>query len=234
MVELKLQNEKHKNNQRNRRPSKQRKLNVEAQVLTSAEGKQLAAEKDAEQAAKEQKKKDMAMWRKQKENEREQQQQDRAPDTPFTGALSSKSKPDLQEIAGALSLAEEGTKEVLILFFESHPHLRDTERFMGLFNCAHRQQIVTNGATQAQISSHSGFPLTANVANLPIAGPSTSHNTFTAVQPNHSQINFYPLETLHQHYHTNHPLLYPPLHSLSNIHSSPQPISTNLAHTSIL
>jgi hypothetical protein len=58
MVKLELQNEKCKNNQHDGRPSKWQKLNVEARVLTSAEGKQLAAEKDAERAAKEQKKKD--------------------------------------------------------------------------------------------------------------------------------------------------------------------------------
>ena len=61
MVELELQNKKRKNNQRDGRPSKRRKLNVEARVLTSAEGKQLVVEKDAERAAKEQKKKDTAM-----------------------------------------------------------------------------------------------------------------------------------------------------------------------------
>ena len=107
-------------------------------MLTSAEGKQLAAEKDAERAAKEQKKRDTAMQQKQKENDREQQRRDRAPDAPFTGSLSSKNKPDLQEIAGALSLAEEGTKEVLIhrinTFFDSHPCIHDSERFTGLFN----------------------------------------------------------------------------------------------------
>ena len=61
MVQLELQNEKQKNNQCDSRASKQWKLNVEAQVLTSAEGKQLAAEKDAERAAKEWKKRDAAM-----------------------------------------------------------------------------------------------------------------------------------------------------------------------------
>lgn len=109
----------------------------------SAEGKQLAAEKNAERAAKEQKKKDTAIQQKQKENDREQQRRDQAPDAPFTGSLSSKSKPDLQEIAGALSLAEDGTKEVLIhrinTFFGSHPHIRNSERFTGLFNRAQRR-----------------------------------------------------------------------------------------------
>ena len=58
MMEVELQNEKRWNNQQDQRASKQQKLNVEVQVLTSEEGKQLAAEKEAEKASKDQKKKD--------------------------------------------------------------------------------------------------------------------------------------------------------------------------------
>ena len=146
----------------------------------------------------------------------EQQRRDRAPDTPFIGALSSKSKPDLQEIAGALSLAEEGMKEVLIrrinTFFDSHPRLRESERFTGLFNRTHKRRFNMNDTTQIQTSynpshnpsapqslhplSPAHFPLAANVANLPIAGPSTttSHwhsTTSTPVQPSQVQFSFY-------------------------------------------
>jgi hypothetical protein len=110
--------------------------------LTLAEGKWLAAEKDAEQKAKEQKKKDAAAQRKQKENDREQQCQVHVPDAPFTDSLSSKSKPDLQKIAGMLFLPEDSTKEVLVhrinTFFDSHPQLQDSDRFTGLFNRAPR------------------------------------------------------------------------------------------------
>jgi hypothetical protein len=60
MVELELQNEKCKNNEQANKLSKRQKLNMEAQVLTLVEGKQLAVEKDAERKAKEQKKKDVA------------------------------------------------------------------------------------------------------------------------------------------------------------------------------
>ncbi|KAI0302980.1 hypothetical protein BC826DRAFT_1101150 [Russula brevipes] len=132
MVELELHNEKRKSNKRTNKPSKRRKLNVEARVLTSEEGKRISAEKEAERKVKEQKKTEVAAQRKQKENDREQQCRARAPDAPFTGSLVSKSKPDLQEIAGALSLPEDGTKEVLLrrinTFFdsESHPWIRDT------------------------------------------------------------------------------------------------------------
>jgi hypothetical protein len=71
MVELELQNEKRKSNQRDGRASKRQKLNVEVRVLTSAEGKRLAAEKDAERVAKMQKK-EAERLQKEKEAERDQ------------------------------------------------------------------------------------------------------------------------------------------------------------------
>jgi hypothetical protein len=70
--------------------------------------KQLAVEKNAEQKVKEQNKKDAAAQQKQKENDREQQGQACMPNAPFTGSLSSKSKPDLQKIVGVLFLLEGG------------------------------------------------------------------------------------------------------------------------------
>jgi hypothetical protein len=182
--------------------------------LTSAEGKWLAAEKDAERKAKEQKKKDVAARQKQKENDREQQRQARAPDAPFTGSLSSKSKPDLQEIGGALSLSEDGTKEVLVrrinTFFDLHPRLRDSDRFTGLFNRAPRRRADTNDMAQTRtfnnpppipsasqaFGSASQLPLTMNIVNLPAAGPSISHNTFPPAPLNHHHFGFYPTDML--------------------------------------
>jgi hypothetical protein len=109
----------------------------------SAEGKRLAAEKDVEQAAKIQKKKEMEICRKEKEAEWDQQRQAQDPDAPFMGSLTSKNKPDLQEIAAALNLAEDGTKGALIrhinMFFAANPLLRDGPRFSRLFHRAPRQ-----------------------------------------------------------------------------------------------
>ena len=109
MVEVELQHEKQKANQQDHRASKWRKLNVEHRVLTSAKGRRLFAEKEAEWVAKMQKKKDVEILRKERAAEREQQHKARGPDAPFTGSLSSKNKPDLQEIAAALDLSEDGT-----------------------------------------------------------------------------------------------------------------------------
>ncbi|KAF8220439.1 hypothetical protein L208DRAFT_1029900, partial [Tricholoma matsutake] len=72
----------------------------------------------------------------------------------FTGFLSSKSKPDLQEIVGMLSLLEDCTKEVLVhqinTFFDSHSWLQDSDRFTGLFNHAPRWQADMNDVAQTQ------------------------------------------------------------------------------------
>ena len=56
MSNLKLQNLKHQLNHWTGQASKWIKLNIEARVLTSAEGRKLAEEKEAERTGKEQKK----------------------------------------------------------------------------------------------------------------------------------------------------------------------------------
>ena len=105
-------------------------------MTTSDEGMQLVAEKETGRAAKARKQKDTEIRRKQSAARREQQQRDRPADQPFTGALSSKRKPDLQEIAGALDLSEDGTREALISrineLFEQKQVIRNTPRFSGL------------------------------------------------------------------------------------------------------
>lgn len=179
MVEFELQNEKRKSNERDSRASKRRKLNVEARVLTSAEGKRLAEEKDAERIAKDQKKKETERRRKEKEIARNQQRQARSADEPFVGSLGSKNKADLQEIAGVLSLSEDGTKDTLIQrinsFFDSNPLQRDSPRFSGLFHRARRRpgpqeenpHTVASTSQNSLPHMHMGPPLAANILNLP-------------------------------------------------------------------
>ena len=96
---------------------------------------QLVAEKETGRAAKARKQKDTEIRRKQQAARKEQQRDRSNADQPFTGALSSKRKPDLQEIAGALDLSEDGTREALISrineLFEQKQVLRNTPRFSG-------------------------------------------------------------------------------------------------------
>jgi hypothetical protein len=178
MVELELSNEKRKSNQQDSRASKRRKLNVEARVLTSAEGKRLAAEKDAAHVAKAQKKKDAERLRKEKEVARDQQRRAHPSDEPFVGSLASKNKADLQEIAGALNLPEDGTKDALIQrinsFFDSNPLQRVSARFSGLFNrrtqrrCPQETENPNPVASTSQnLLQHTYRPLADNIVNLP-------------------------------------------------------------------
>lgn len=193
MVELELQNEKRKANQRNGRASKRRKLNVEARVLTSAEGKRLAAEKEAERAVKMQKKKKAEMLRKEKEAERDQQRQARGPDAPFMGSLPSKNKPDLQEIAAALDLSEDGTKDTLIqrinACFDSNPLLRDGPRFSGLFHRAPRRRLRATDSENTSTHPVASIlspksphdmrnPLRTDIVNIPDASTFAFHYNF--------------------------------------------------------
>ena len=194
MVELELQNEKRKANQRDGRASKRRKLNVEARVLTSAEGKRLAAEKEAERVTKMQKRKEAELLRKEKEAERDQQRRDRGPDAPFIGSLSSKNKPDLQEIAAALDLSEDGTKDALMqritTHFDSNPLLRDGPRFSGLFHRAPRRRPQATENTPSHNTSIRN-PLATDLVNLPDASALAFY--YNTVPTYHGQVNNNPL-----------------------------------------
>ena len=127
------------------------------------------------------------MLQKEKEAERGQQRQAQDPDAPFTGSLASKNKPDLQEIAAALNLSEDGTKDALTqrinVFFNSNPLLHDEPRFSGLFHHALQRCTQTNdqndhpmvSISESSTSPHDmRHPLSTNIVNilpnLPLAG----------------------------------------------------------------
>ncbi len=63
------------------------------------------------------------------------------PDEPFKGPLSSRTKAQLQDIAFALGISDEGKRDEikarLVIYFESHPTLWDSPKYMGLFTCTH-------------------------------------------------------------------------------------------------
>ena len=59
-------------------------------------------------------------------------------DEPFFGALTARSKPDLQDVAQALGISIEGSKKILLEHinnhFEANPDLHSSLRYEGLFN----------------------------------------------------------------------------------------------------
>ncbi|KAJ7198445.1 hypothetical protein GGX14DRAFT_341657, partial [Mycena pura] len=122
---------------------KKRKLNCEARVLTSVEGRRLAEEKEHERQAKAQKKSAAKQKEKEKENGRLERRSARDPGEPFTGALAiSRSKDDLREIAWSLKLSEEGTKQQILdriqEHFTSNPDDRETQLYCRLFTRGRR------------------------------------------------------------------------------------------------
>jgi hypothetical protein len=102
----------------------------------------------------------------------------------LTGALSSKKKSDLQEIAGALELSEDGTKEALIShineFFEQKPDHCNMPRFSGLFNRTSKRRALPAEnpiPSTSNLQHHPRQPLAMNILNVcdaAVPGPSTT------------------------------------------------------------
>ena len=98
------------------------------------------------------------------------------------GSLTSKNKGDLQEIAGALSLSEDGTAKDLqariVAHFDANSHLRNSPLFTGLFNRI-RVSSTTN-PTNETLPQHSrpDNPLFStnlvNIVSQSQAGPGSS------------------------------------------------------------
>ncbi|KAH9080182.1 hypothetical protein EDB83DRAFT_2513084 [Lactarius deliciosus] len=123
--------------------NKRRKLNIDARWLNSDEGLRIAQEQEVSRAVEEQRRREAREQRTAKLAEREEQHQQRDPNEPFTGALATKTKGDLQDIAQALELAITGQKKDLLARINSHfddnPLLRENPRFEGIFHQLHRQ-----------------------------------------------------------------------------------------------
>lgn len=133
-----------------------KRTQAEARVLTSEEGRlelqqlreevRLKEERQAEEAAR-------------KATEDEARRKRRADASRiFTGPLNkARRKGDLEDIAAALALPDEGKKDDLLerisRHFEEHPDLKTNQRFEGLFNPRPRKR--------------------ARLADVPVAGPST-------------------------------------------------------------
>lgn len=155
-------------NEKENRPRKRRKLNIDVRWLNSDEGLRLAEEQEAFRVAEEQKKHKAREQRVAKEAEREEQRRQMDPNAPFTGALTSKTKADLQDIAQALELTTDGQKKDILArinaHFDANPGLRDKPRFEGIFNRTRGRPVVRTAATEHE---------TSNMTPAASAGPST-------------------------------------------------------------
>jgi len=95
----------------------------------------------------------------------------------FSGRLSSKKVENLRDIAYALAISEEGTKEALITSIksnlEAHPELRQNPRFAGLFSNRGQQR---SASTKENVAPQSLGPVAGPSSHRATsAGPSQLH-----------------------------------------------------------
>ena len=73
-----------------------------------------------------------------KQAEWDEQHQQRDPNAPFTGALVTKTKANLQDIAQVFGLAIDSLKKDILAqinaYFDTHPHLCEDPCFESIFN----------------------------------------------------------------------------------------------------
>ena len=151
-----------------------------------------------------------------KEAEREEQRRQRDPNAQFTGALTSKTKADLQDIAQVLGLTTDGKKKDILArlntHFDANPVLREDSRFEGIFNWARRRPAMQ---TEDEIDEASGGPSSVS-SQLPTSLPpllaplSNIVNihpfSYTSAQPTGKiPSSFFPPHQIHPPLPYNHP-----------------------------
>jgi hypothetical protein len=123
--------------------SKRRKLNVDSRWLNSEEGLAQCEKQEAEERAETKRKQARADERQAAENERQSQREKMDPNQPFVGALNSRKKADLQDIAYSLGLDIEGKvdeiKSRISEYFNTHEDRHTSPRYIGLYPQLARQ-----------------------------------------------------------------------------------------------
>ena len=191
---------KRKRNAYDVRSFKRPKLNVDARTLTSACGRPAVAEKEAATEAEQQKKQSARNQRPLTEEAgRLHTQLTRDPNYAFSGALGSKLRPDLVDVAHALEIKEvthgkekltkKNIQDLINAHFNLHPAKRQDPRFEGLFNSRRRSRVNESAESLADPSVLPSMqprilpqpsavePLLSNISNVmppapfPTAGP---------------------------------------------------------------
>ena len=123
--------------------SKRQKLNTNSRWLNSEEGLAEAERQEAEEKEKAAEKQARSDQRQAEEKERQRQREHRNPNEPFVGALNSRKKAELQDIAYALGLDINGRvddlKSKINTHFEQHEELCTSAHYIGLFPQLSRQ-----------------------------------------------------------------------------------------------
>lgn len=122
---------------RDAKAKKKKKLNVLARCLNSEEGLEACDRHDEENRQEVAKKAETAACKLVKGQERVRARAECEPIEAYTSALSTKNKPDLQDIAEALAISKDGTKTNLQnhinAHFDAHPRFKEDPKYLGLF-----------------------------------------------------------------------------------------------------
>lgn len=198
LVQDDIQGLKRKLNANDNRSSKRSKLNVNPRASTSAGGLPAVSEKGAAREAEQQKKQMTRTQRKTEEVERLDAQATRNPNQTFSGALGSKLRPELVDVARALKIREvthskekltkKNIQDLINAHFNLHPEKRQDPRFEGLFNSRRRSRVNENAASLAapSTSAHPRFlpppsavdPLLSNISNVVPQAPFSTAGPF--------------------------------------------------------
>jgi hypothetical protein len=201
-------------NARNTKTKKKKKLNVLARCLNSDEGLDACDQRDEEDRQKQARKEESAARKLAKEQERERARAARGPVEAYMGSLASKSKPDLQEIAEALALPKDGTKQDLQTrinaHFDAHPRFKEDPKYIGLFIRTRGQKRPAQAISNDQNSppDERNYPPFNRLRYDPAPGPSTSTmpRSFSRDLSNSAPQLYDPPPLPHPMYHT-HPFV---------------------------
>ncbi len=176
-------------NARAAKKSGKAKLNADARTLTSAEGLRLAEERDALASAKEQERETRNQEREEQERLAQERRVAERDTMVFTGAITSKNKSQLKDLAWALGLTMDGTNAELQTrinaHFDSNPEKREHPQFIGIFQRG--RAAASSSAIHPPIPSSMPTPSSsgtlANVTNIAsnsfaMAGPGPSTATY--------------------------------------------------------
>ena len=146
--------------------AKKRKVQVNAQYISSAEATRILEEQDREEAEKRQREEEAQAVKKARDDQRKQQRE--AGSLTFTGSLNSKTKDDLLDITFTLHLTGSDsnttdTRAALISMINDHldknPHLASSPTFTGLFLSRTRgRKRNDENATPTEIPPPPSFP----------------------------------------------------------------------------
>jgi hypothetical protein len=184
---------KQKMNTRAAKKNGKAKLNVEARTLTSDEGLQMARERENLTMEKEADKKRRDDERQAKEKEEQRLREAEASTAVFRGAISSRNKSQLKDLAYALDVSIQGTAKELLTriteHFDKDDALRNHPRFVGLFNRS-RAPVSIQPTIGTPLTDASNFNLNA------VAGPShltdSARYNFGDPSIQHTQYQPYP------------------------------------------